>query len=173
MDGALAAHRGPAPSLHMNVADALSANLGVGATTTPKAVLATKVVATIGLASEDLETLRAMVAAGMDVARINFSHIRTHDELTRQVGLVRAAAAAEGRQVAILGDLCGPKMRLRHVPDGGVHVEPGSVGFGLFRFFWRRRQVVFTSLATICDLRRYRSGSNHHWHAGGSEDKGR
>lgn len=115
----------------MNVADALSANLGAGATTTPKAVLATKVVATIGPASEDLETLRAMVAAGMDVARINFSHIRTHDELTRQVGLVRAATAAEGRQVAILGDLCGPKMRLRHVPDGWVRVEPGSVGFGL------------------------------------------
>lgn len=111
----------------MNVAQAMAANLSVSpAAVSPRAVRSTKVVATIGPASSTPEVLSAMVAAGMDVARVNFSHVVDRGEVAAQVDAIRAAAAAHGRQVAILGDLCGPKMRLRNVPPGGVPVAPGD-----------------------------------------------
>ena len=71
----------------------------------------TKIVATIGPASRDPETLARMVEAGMDVARLNFSHgtVEQHAETAR---CVRDAAGAAGRPVAILQDLPGPKMRI-------------------------------------------------------------
>jgi pyruvate kinase len=71
----------------------------------------TKIVATIGPASRDPEVLLRMVQAGMDVARLNFSH-GTPEEHAENVGLVRAAAERAGRPVAILQDLPGPKLRL-------------------------------------------------------------
>jgi pyruvate kinase len=71
----------------------------------------TKIVATIGPASRDPEVLARMVEAGLDVARLNFSHgnLELHAE---NAELVRAAASAAGRQVAILQDLPGPKLRV-------------------------------------------------------------
>ncbi len=71
----------------------------------------TKIVATIGPASRDPEILVRMVAAGMDVARLNFSH-GTHEEHHETAALVRAAAQRAGRPVAILQDLPGPKLRI-------------------------------------------------------------
>ena len=71
----------------------------------------TKIVATIGPASRDLETLTRMVEAGMDVARLNFSH-GNREIHAENAELVRRAAAAAGRQVAILQDLPGPKIRI-------------------------------------------------------------
>ena len=64
----------------------------------------TKIVATIGPASRDPEILVRMVAAGMDVARLNFSH-GSHDEHREVAALVRQAAGRAGRPVAILQDL--------------------------------------------------------------------
>ncbi len=72
---------------------------------------ATKIVATLGPASADAETLRAMIAAGLDVARVNFSHA-DHDTAREWVARLRALAAEAGRPLAILGDLQGPKVRL-------------------------------------------------------------
>ena len=71
----------------------------------------TKIVATIGPASRDPETMVRMVEAGMDVARLNFSHgnLELHKENAERV---RAASAKVGRQVAILQDLPGPKLRI-------------------------------------------------------------
>src|SRR6185312_7368478 len=71
----------------------------------------TKIVATIGPASRDPDTLARMVEAGLDVARLNFSHgsAEEHAETAR---LVRDAAGRAGRQVAILQDLPGPKLRI-------------------------------------------------------------
>ena len=85
----------------------------------------TKIVATIGPASREPETLRRMVDAGMDVARLNFSHgnRETHAENARRV---RQAANAVGRQVAILQDLPGPKIRIGAVEDGITELKPGE-----------------------------------------------
>jgi pyruvate kinase len=85
----------------------------------------TKIVATIGPASRDPETLRRLVRAGMDVARLNFSHgsVEEHAETAR---MVRDAANAAGRPVAILQDLPGPKLRIGRVTDDRIELETGS-----------------------------------------------
>jgi pyruvate kinase len=85
----------------------------------------TKIVATIGPASRKPEVLARMVEAGMDVARLNFSHgnAEEHAETAR---LVRDAAGRAGRQVAILQDLPGPKLRIGKLRDGVVEFKPGD-----------------------------------------------
>jgi pyruvate kinase len=85
----------------------------------------TKIVATIGPASRNPEVLARMVEAGMDVARLNFSHgsAEEHAETAR---LVRDAAGRAGRQVAILQDLPGPKLRIGKLRDGVVEFKPGD-----------------------------------------------
>ncbi|MBV8258352.1 MAG: pyruvate kinase [Actinobacteria bacterium] len=71
----------------------------------------TKIVATLGPASETPETLRALVAAGVDAVRLNLSH-GTHDQHSRNAWLVREIAAEAGRPVALIADLQGPKLRI-------------------------------------------------------------
>jgi pyruvate kinase len=85
----------------------------------------TKIVATIGPASRDPEILVRMVEAGMDVARLNFSHgsAEEHAETAR---LVRDAANRAGRAVAILQDLPGPKLRIGRLKDGIAELKPGD-----------------------------------------------
>jgi pyruvate kinase len=85
----------------------------------------TKIVATIGPASRDPETLTRMVEAGLDVARLNFSHgdRELHAENAQRV---RAAASAAGRQVAILQDLPGPKIRIGSLQDDLAELKPGE-----------------------------------------------
>jgi pyruvate kinase len=85
----------------------------------------TKIVATIGPACRDRETLRRMIDAGMDVARLNFSH-GTLEEHAETVQLVRDAAGAAGRPIAILQDLPGPKLRIGKLEDDRVELETGS-----------------------------------------------
>jgi pyruvate kinase len=85
----------------------------------------TKIVATIGPASRDPEVLVRMVDAGMDVARLNFSH-GSADEHAETARLVREAAGRAGRQVAILQDLPGPKLRIGPLVDGIAELKPGD-----------------------------------------------
>jgi pyruvate kinase len=85
----------------------------------------TKIVATIGPASREPETLLRLVEAGMDVARLNYSH-GTLDEHAETVQRVRDAAGRAGRPVAILQDLPGPKLRIGPVRDGVVELTPGE-----------------------------------------------
>jgi pyruvate kinase len=85
----------------------------------------TKIVATIGPASRDLETLTRMAAAGMDVARLNFSH-GNREIHAENAELVRKAANAAGRQVAILQDLPGPKIRIGRLQDDMAELKPGE-----------------------------------------------
>jgi pyruvate kinase len=75
----------------------------------------TKIVATIGPASRSPETLRQLIDAGVSVFRLNFSH-GTHDEHSAVLAAIRAASRDADREVAVLQDLCGPKMRLDPVP---------------------------------------------------------
>lgn len=85
----------------------------------------TKIVATIGPASNNPETIRQMLHAGMDVARVNFSH-GDHDTHRQSIAMLRRVAAEEGRVLAILGDLQGPKLRLGVVGRGGIHLNVGD-----------------------------------------------
>ena len=71
----------------------------------------TKIVATLGPASNSPEVLEQLILAGLDVARLNFSH-GTPDEHKARAKLVRDLAAKHGRFVALLGDLQGPKIRI-------------------------------------------------------------
>jgi pyruvate kinase len=85
----------------------------------------TKIVATIGPGSANPETIRRMLAAGMTVARINFSH-GDHASHTKTVNMLRDVAASEGRILAVLGDLQGPKLRLGTVKAGGMMLALGD-----------------------------------------------
>jgi pyruvate kinase len=84
----------------------------------------TKVVATLGPASSNREILGGMVDAGLDVVRLNFSHGERADHLAR-FELVRAVAGELGRNLAILVDLQGPKIRVGMVGDNGVKLDRG------------------------------------------------
>jgi pyruvate kinase len=84
-----------------------------------------KIVCTLGPATDAPERTRALVEAGMDVARLNFSHGEHSDHASR-FHAVRAAAAAAGRNVATLADLQGPKIRLGRFADGPVMWATGE-----------------------------------------------
>ena len=85
----------------------------------------TKIVCTLGPASSDLETIRGLIDAGMDVARLNFSH-GTHQEHLERMEYVRRAAAAAGKVIPILQDLQGPKIRIGEIAAGGVLIHKGE-----------------------------------------------
>ncbi len=85
----------------------------------------TKIVATIGPASNNPETIRRMLAAGMTVARVNFSH-GDHESHTKTVEMLRRVSTVENKALAILGDLQGPKLRLGHVRPGGIQLSLGD-----------------------------------------------
>ncbi len=88
----------------------------------------TKIVATLGPASDDIDTLRNMINAGLDVARLNFSHGNAADH-KRRAELLRAAAESCGREVGIMGDLQGPKIRIRRFKDHSVALADGDKFF--------------------------------------------
>ena len=86
----------------------------------------TKIVCTIGPVSRSPETLARLVAGGMDVARLNFSH-GTHAEHGDVIRTLRQIAQTVGRPIAILQDLSGIKIRIGEIAEGTVRLEPGSV----------------------------------------------
>jgi len=88
----------------------------------------TKIVATLGPATDDKKTLREMIEAGLDVARLNFSH-GDADEHRRRAVLLRETAAECGRDVGIMGDLQGPKIRIRRFREHSVKLEDGAAFF--------------------------------------------
>jgi pyruvate kinase len=99
----------------------------------------TKIVATIGPVSENHETLRALADAGMDGARLNFSH-GSHEDMARRNELIRAVQEEIGRPLCVIADLQGPKLRIGELPTpvllqaghdvtliGGEHPVDGSL----------------------------------------------
>jgi pyruvate kinase len=86
---------------------------------------ATKIVATLGPASNTPEILYAMIEAGVNVVRLNFSH-GTADEHRQRAAMVRAAAQRAGREVAIMADLQGPKIRVGKFAQGRVMLQAGQ-----------------------------------------------
>ncbi len=81
-----------------------------------------KIVCTIGPTSSDLETLEQLIKAGMDVARLNFSH-GNHDQHAKTIEMIRKASASCGKTIAILQDLCGPKIRCAKFPSGTLRIQ--------------------------------------------------
>ena len=84
----------------------------------------TRIVATLGPACWSEPTLGRMLAAGVDVVRLNFSH-GTHEQHARGIAAVRAAERRLGKPVAIFQDLCGPKIRTGALRDGSVALKRG------------------------------------------------
>ncbi|HTL75916.1 MAG TPA: pyruvate kinase [Casimicrobiaceae bacterium] len=85
----------------------------------------TKIVATLGPACSKPEVLQRMLAAGVDVVRLNFSHGSAADHVER-AKRVREVARAQGREVAIMADLQGPKIRIGRFAEGKVELVPGA-----------------------------------------------
>jgi pyruvate kinase len=85
----------------------------------------TKIVATIGPASDSPEVLRRLIEAGMDVVRLNFSH-GDFSGHAGTISRVREAASATGRRVAVMADLPGPKMRIGRFATEPVRLDPGA-----------------------------------------------
>jgi pyruvate kinase len=85
----------------------------------------TKIVATIGPASRSLDVLERMIGAGMDVARLNFAH-ETPEEHSETVGMIRQASERAGREVAVLQDVPGPKLRIGPVQGGVTELVTGT-----------------------------------------------
>lgn len=85
----------------------------------------TKIVATLGPSTSTPERIEALIRAGLDVARLNFSHGSADDHRER-ARLVREIAARQGRYVAIMGDLQGPKIRIARFTDKLVQLQVGQ-----------------------------------------------
>jgi pyruvate kinase len=85
----------------------------------------TKIVCTIGPSSNSKEIIAALVASGMSVARLNFSH-GSHADHKEMILRIREASATADRPVAVLQDLCGPKIRVGKLPDDGIRLSPGQ-----------------------------------------------
>lgn len=91
----------------------------------PQPIL-TKIIATLGPASANIDTLTRMIDEGVRVVRINFSH-GTLDDFERMLKVVREASEQTGEPIAALGDLCGPKIRCLGVVGDKLELEPGDV----------------------------------------------
>ncbi len=85
----------------------------------------TKIIATIGPASSSGATIAKLIRAGMDAARLNFSHGNRKDH-SRRIRLIRSEAAKAGKPIAIIQDLQGPKLRVGEMKDGAVTLKRGA-----------------------------------------------
>jgi pyruvate kinase len=103
-----------------------------------------KIVATLGPASADRATIEALVHAGADVFRLNFSH-GTHDDHKRRLDLIRSIEASVGRPIGVLLDLQGPKLRVGTFKDGPVKLVEGAA----FRLDMEREQPGDTGRVSL------------------------
>lgn len=85
----------------------------------------TKIVATLGPATDSLQELRGIIAAGVDLVRLNFSH-GSHESHLNRINMVREAMVLEGKIVGILGDLQGPKIRVACFKDESIELKKDS-----------------------------------------------
>ncbi len=85
----------------------------------------TKIVCTIGPSSIEKHVIEALIGSGMSVARLNFSH-GTRSDHAEAIERIRSASEAMERPVAVLQDLCGPKIRIGEIRAPGIRLEPGD-----------------------------------------------
>src|ERR1700752_1981905 len=86
----------------------------------------TKIVATVGPACDTYEKLLQLVKAGVNVFRLNFSH-GTHENKAKIIEYIRKINKTEPYNIAILGDLQGPKLRVGDIEGGEIRIEPGDI----------------------------------------------
>ncbi|HMP87581.1 MAG TPA: pyruvate kinase, partial [Lacibacter sp.] len=86
----------------------------------------TKIVATVGPACDTYEKLLDLVRAGVNVFRLNFSH-GSHEDKAQIIQHIRKINQTEPYNIAILGDLQGPKLRVGEMEGGGIQVDAGDV----------------------------------------------
>ncbi|NNF99991.1 MAG: pyruvate kinase [Desulfobacteraceae bacterium] len=85
----------------------------------------TKIVCTIGPTSDSPEIISKLISEGMNVARLNFSH-GSHEDHRHKIELIRELSEKLGKPIAILQDLCGPKIRVGEIKEPGIRLEPGQ-----------------------------------------------
>src|SRR5690606_31036204 len=86
----------------------------------------TKIIATLGPATDAPGVLEKMIDAGLDVVRLNFSHGKASDH-ARRLDMVRTASANAGRDVGVIADLQGPKIRIEKFAAGAVELQDGAL----------------------------------------------
>src|SRR5947209_20474357 len=86
----------------------------------------TKIVATVGPACDTYEKLLELVKCGVNVFRLNFSH-GSHEDKTKIIEHIRKINSTEPYNIAILGDLQGPKLRVGDIENGGIDIVPGDI----------------------------------------------
>lgn len=84
-----------------------------------------KLICTLGPSTRDEKTVMGLVKAGMNVARLNFSH-GSYDEFKRCITIVRKISEKTGKPITILGDLCGPKIRIGEIENGSLQLIAGD-----------------------------------------------
>src|SRR5665648_331349 len=84
-----------------------------------------KIVATLGPSTDNPDILRKLIQAGMDIARLNFSH-GSHEEHTKRIQTIRRISNELNKPVTILQDLQGPKLRVGSLPEDGVLISKGD-----------------------------------------------
>ena len=90
-----------------------------------KAIAKTKIICTLGPASQSVDKLVELIQAGMDVARLNFSHGTYEDHLV-SINNVREASKLTGEHICILQDLCGPKIRTGKLQHQSIELKEGT-----------------------------------------------
>ena len=85
-----------------------------------------KIVATVGPACDTYEKLLELVKAGVNVFRLNFSH-GAHEDKARIIEFIRQINKSEPYNIAIIGDLQGPKLRVGEIENGAIDVVPGDI----------------------------------------------
>jgi len=121
----------------------------------------TKIVATIGPSSGDERVLQRMIDAGMDVARLNFSH-GTHADHERNFRLIRRLGKKAGKPIGVIGDLQGPKIRAGELKGTPLNLRKGEtltittrrVRAPATRFLQRTRACISTSRPATKSLSR-------------------
>ena len=109
----------------------------------------TKIVATLGPASGTPEAIERLIIAGVDVFRLNFSH-GSHESHEKLYNIIRAASDNTGRYVAILADLCGPKIRTGNFVDGGIELVEGQKVTVTTRAVEGREGLIPTEYDALC-----------------------
>lgn len=107
-----------------------------------------KLICTLGPSSRDETTVRELVQAGMNIARLNFSH-DTHEEFQHRITLIRKISEETGRPIAILGDLGGPKIRIRNIEHGSFPIAAGDSLTITTREIMGKPGIVSTTYANL------------------------
>lgn len=109
-----------------------------------------KIVCTLGPSSSDEETILSLISAGMDVARLNFSH-GTHESHANLIQVLRKCMKITGRPISILQDLQGPKLRVGKLPEGGILLVAGQT-LNLYMAGTRSQDLEGNELAIPLDV---------------------